>query len=170
MAKGALTQAEANLNSRTNEYRHVLESQKKLVEDKQKLAGLRQLSTNRFLFGSLLNSLQQTAVSNVQFVHLNIYESCTLSPETRATGKTPAKPATVTEKIVLTLNGRDTSPSPGAAATELPDALWSAPYLQKMMGKTNGFRLVSLGTQQSDPDGKAFLFFTIEGRFPEKAR
>src|SRR5581483_2853209 len=72
VAESNLHALEAELNSRANEYRQILDNEKKLNESKQKLAALRQLATNRFLIGNLMNGLQKSVAENVQLVHLQL--------------------------------------------------------------------------------------------------
>jgi len=75
-----------------------------------------------------------------------------------------------TEKITLTLNAMDNSPEPGDAVKKYQDMVSGAPYFQELLGKTREFRLTTRGVPQSDPDGKSFVLFTLEGRFTEKTR
>jgi len=174
LAKGRVGQLEAELNARTDEYKQILENQKRLGETRQKLAALQNLAANRFLLGNLLDALQHTVVENVQFVQLRLDQAYALTPETKPKteeGHTvPGKPATVTEKTVLALNARDTSPLSGDAMNKFKDALTSAPYFREGLGQINGFTLTALGAPQSEPNGQTFVTFAIEGRFPEKTR
>jgi hypothetical protein len=167
IAKGDLSLLEGNLNSRTNEYRQILDNQRKLGEGKQKLEALQRLATNRFLIGNLLNALQKNTVDNVQLVRLKVDQAYILTEETKT--KNP-KPATATERIVVTLNARDNSSVPGDAVNKYQEALSGAPYFQAALGTAGGFRLATLGAPQTDPEGKSFVLFTLEGRFPEKTR
>jgi hypothetical protein len=172
--RGDLSRLQGALNSRTNEYRQILESQQKLNDGKLKLAALRQLATNRFLMGDLLNSLQLTTVENVQLVHLKVVQTYTLTEETKPkpgdARPAPAKPARATEKITLTLNAKDVSSAPGDGVNKYQVALSAAPFFQQALGKANQILLVNLGTPQPDPDGKLFVLFALEARFPDKSR
>lgn len=171
IVKVDLNRFEGNLNSRTNEYRQILDNQKKLGEDKQKLQALHQLATNRFLMGTLLETLQKTTVDNVQLLRLRIDQTYALTEEPKPTDQhSLPKPGTATEKIVLTLNAKDISPTAGDGVSKFQDALSSAPYFQNALSKGSGFRLTGLGVPQSDPDGRSFVLFTLEARFPEKTR
>ena len=173
IVKGDLNGFENNLSSRTNEYRQILENQRKIEDDKQKLQALHRLAVNRFLVGNLLDALQKTTVNNVQLLRLKIDQSYTMTEETKPkddTGHSSGKPATATEKIVLTLNARDSSPTAGDGVSKYQDALSSSPYFQYALGKGGGFRLTALGSPQTGPDGKPFVLFTVGARFPEKTR
>ena len=132
-----------------------------------------QLATNRFLVGNLLNALQKVTDDNVQLVRLKLDQTYTLTEQPKPTTPdehVPSKPATATEKTVLTLNAKDIGNPPGDAPGRFQEALSAAPYFQEALGKTNGFRLASYGAPQTDPDGKSFVLFILEAHFPEKTR
>jgi hypothetical protein len=176
IARGKLNQIESRLRSQTNEFQQVLEAQNKLRDANQKLAGLQQLSTNRLLNGNILNALQQTTIDDVQLVRLRTEHSYVPTDETK--GKTNAngrvmagKPATVTEKISLTLDAKDSGPNPGDQVNKYQEAMADCAYFQTVLGKTNVVRLTNIGTPQAGGDGsKSFVLFTLECKFPEKTR
>jgi hypothetical protein len=170
VVKNELNRLDGNLNSRTNEYRQILESQKVLGEDKLKLGALQQLASNRFLMGTLLDALQRTTVDNVQLLRVKIDQSYTQAEETKPKDRSAPKPATSTEKIVLQLNAKDVSPNPGDSVSKFQEVLAHAPYFEAALAKSSGFRLTTLGTPQTDPDGKSFVLFTLEARFPDRIR
>jgi hypothetical protein len=172
VAKGDLSKLEGNLNSRTNEYRQILDNKKKLDDSKQRLDALRRFSTNRFLIGNLLNAMQGVSVENVQLVRFKLDQYYQLVEETRPASSEgpPPKPATATEKIILTLNAKDGSINPGDAVGKFQNALTGSPYFQDALARGSGFRLTTLGAPQSDPEGKPFVLFTLEARYPEKTR
>jgi hypothetical protein len=177
-ARSELAAAVANINSKTNDYTGVVNNEKRLADDKAKLHSLQILTTNRFLNGTLLDVLQRTLVDNVQVTRLKVTQTYILTEEQKAksgdddeTTKKPAvtKPATVTEKISLSLTATDTSRN-GEASTRYQDALSAAPYFQKILAKTNGFRLTSIGAPQVDPNGQSFTTFSLEAHLPDKTR
>ena len=167
VVKAELSTLEGKLNARTNDYRQILENQRKLGEGKQKLDSLRRLATNRFLVGNLLEAMQKTTIDNVQLVRLKVDQIYVQNEEVKGA---KAKPAGATEKIVLNLNVKDSSPAPGDAVNKFQDALAAAPYFQESLGGASGFRLTSLSPPQTDPDGKSFVLFMLEAHFPEKTR
>ena len=167
ITKAELSTLESNLNARTNEYRVILDNQRRLGEGKLKLEALRRLATNRFLVGNLLQALQKTTMENVQLVRLKLDQSYLVADEAKGA---KAKPATATEKIVLTLNAKDSSPVPGDAVNKFQDALGAAPYFLDALGSASAFHLTSLSPPQTDPDGKSFVLFMLEAHFPEKTR
>lgn len=169
-----LNRLQLELNSRTNDYRQVLENKRKLAEDNLKLAALNRLATNRFLVGNFLDAFQQTTVPNVQLVHLRLDLNYNVTQETKADPKAEdgaaGKAASSVEKISFTLNGKDTSPVSGDAVNKFRETIASAPYFRQQLGSQNDIRLKSLGAPQTDPDGTAFVLFAFEANLPEKKR
>ncbi len=174
IAKSELGRLDAQIASYTNENQRVQVNQKRLADVNQKLGALWQLSTNRFLNGTVLNALQQTMVDDVHLVRFRADEGYVLVPETpKRTNEDrviPGKPATVTERITLTLEARDTSATPGDQAIKFKGAFANSPYFQKVLGKTNEGRLKDIGTPSPSPDGRFFMPFALECRFPDKTR
>jgi hypothetical protein len=172
--KSDLGRMETDLQSRTNEYQRVLANQRQLAETRQRYFALQQLATNRYLNGNILQALQQANVEAVQIVRLKTEQTYLLTPETKArtnaAGKViaPAKPAKVTERILLTLDGKDTSATPGDQVTKFKDAIANAPGIRVLLGKTNEVTLRNLSPPQLDPvAGRPCVLFTLECRFPE---
>ncbi len=174
LAKNQLGRIEASLNARTNEYQHVLNNQKELADVKQKLGALSQLATNRFLNGNLLNALQDTSVDHVQLVRLRAQQTYTFieetKPRTNNNRLVPGKPATVTERILVTLDGSDTSPNPGDQVDKYKEAVAAHPYFRTLLERTNPVTLKQFTLQSSPEAGKANVLFSLECRYPEVVR
>lgn len=173
--KSDLGRLDAELNSRTNDYRQVLENKRLLAEDNQKLLALNRLSTNRFLVGNFLDAFQQTTVESVQLVHLKLDLNYTLTEEAKAQtngdGSTPTKgKAAATEKISFAINAKDASATPGDAVNKLRDSISSASYFKEQLGGQNEIRLKSLSAINTGTDGKPFVLFALEASLPEKKR
>lgn len=181
MVNNSLSSVEYSMNSRTNQYQHILDNQKKTADIKARLVALQQLGTNRFLTGTLLNALQQTYNDDVNLVHLKVEQIYVPHEETKSrpnaskglspTGKAPPpKSMSVTEKIIVTLDGKDLSRS-GDQYDKFKDALASNPYFLTMLGKTNGVTLKSFVPAAASVDpNKNFVQFTLECRYAEKTR
>jgi hypothetical protein len=174
---GEISGLESKIQLGTKDYKTVLDNQQNLVNGRKKLLALNQLSTNRFLIGNVLESLQKSPVDNVQLIHLRIdqayvYSEGTKSSTNEETGRLiPGKPSSDTEKIALTLNAKDTGPVPGDAISRYQAALSRNPFLHSLIAnRTNDFRLTTSLVPQSDSDGKTFVPFTIEARLPDKTR
>ena len=83
----------------------------------------------------------------------------------------PGKPPTATEKILLTLEGADSSANPGDQLNKYKDALAANAYFKQVLVKTNGINLKNLAPPQISPlTGKRSVIFTLECRYPEKTR
>jgi hypothetical protein len=167
---------EGQIHSRTNEYRAVLDNQNTTADIKRKLEALRRLSDNRLLQGTLLNALQQTTVDDVQLLRVRVDQTYACVEGTK--GHTnddnvfiPGRLPTSTEKILLTLEGADSSANPGDQLNKYKDALAANAYFKQVLLKTNGISLKNLAPPQIFPStGKRGAVFTIEGRYPEKTR
>jgi len=175
LAKKAVTDRRTAIETRTNESQHVLMSQQKIAEAKQKLENLKKFTNSRFLQGNLLNALQQVHVDNVRLTRLkvdqNYFSKAGTPAKTDDNGVvTPGRPGTVTEKIILTLEARDSSANPGDQVNKLKDAMANEPYFKAMLNKTNGVQLINLSSPQPGSDGKPFVLFTVECNFPEVSR
>lgn len=174
IARGELNRVASQLATRTNDFQQVLVNQRKLVEANLKLGLLQEMATNRLLHGTLLNALQQTTLDDVQLTRLKTDETYVYNDEIKA--KTNAnnhilagKPASVTEKIVVTLEAKDSGSNPGDQVNKFKQAVNHSPYFQAMLGKANEVRLANLSPPQA-LEGKPFVLFTLECRYPEITR
>lgn len=175
IAKKDLGLVVAQMNLCTNEYKGVIEMQKKVADMSQKLTALQQLSTNRFLNGTLLNALQQTTVEDVHWVHLKLDQTYLVNEGTKA--KTngnkviPASPPSVTEKTMLVLEGNDSSASPGDQVAHIKEAIDAYPYFRENLDREKGVSWKNSSTPQISPEtGKAIVTFTLECLYPDKTR
>src|SRR5882672_8658171 len=177
LAKSEVGKVEAQMKSSTNDFRQVLDDQRKAVEVNQKLTALKLLATNRFLNGTLLNALQQATVEDVELVHLKLAQDYfpieEVKPRTNAADNRIilGKPGTVTEKIVLLLDGNDSSPNAPDQLNKFKEVLANNPYFRESLARTNAINLKALsGWNVSPVSGKNCRFFTLECRFPAKTR
>jgi hypothetical protein len=167
---------EVQMGARTNEFQQILDNQRKAVEINERLRVLRQLASIRLLNGNLLDALQKTTVDDVQLLRLRVdqtyaYTEGTKSHTNDANVLVPGKPPASTEKILLTLEGIDSSPSPGDQVNRFKAALTTNAYFASVLPKTNAITLKSLSPPQLAPvTGKPCVMFTLECRYPEKTR
>jgi hypothetical protein len=169
---GKLTGLEAALNARTNTYQQVLKDKKQLAETTEKMASLTQLATNRFLQGQLMDALQHTIVDGIQLTRVKVEQSYEVTPATKATDNKPGKPGKSVEKILLTLEAKDTSANPGGdQVNKFKETLTQNAYFKARNVTTNEILLKNLATPQLDQDtGKPFVQFTFECKYPDKTR
>ena len=171
----ALAKLEDGLKSQANQYQKILENQGKLVDVTFKLGKLTELATNRFLWGNVLNALQETTVDDIQLLRLKSDQIYELKPETKAgtndAGKhVPAKPAVINEKIVLTFDSKDSSPNPGAAQmNKFKAGIQTNAFFKSILGKTNEIALKNYSMPQPDPElGRLCVLFSLQCVLPEK--
>jgi uncharacterized protein YdbL (DUF1318 family) len=171
-----VSRLEGQINSQTNQYRVVLDNQTKAADAKRKLDALRNLSANRLLQGTLLNALQKTTVDDVQLLRLRLDQTYTCFEGTKPHTNddnilVPGKPATSTEKILLTLEGADSCANPGDQLNRYKDALGTNAYFKQVLLKTNAISLKNMAPPQVSPaTGKRSVIFTLECRYPDKTR
>ena len=175
VSNNVLEDIATQMSACTNEYKQVVEMQKKTGDMTKKLIALQTLSTNRFLNGTLLNALQQTTVENVQFVHLRLNQTYQLAeetkPKTNGSNVIPGTPAKVTEKLVLTLDGADSSPNPGEQVARMKDTISTYTYFQENLDNSNPVLWKNSSSPQISPDtGRAIVNFTLECRYTDKTR
>jgi len=142
-----------------------------------KLHSLDRLATNRFLWAPVLNALQYTMVEDrVQLVRLNAAQSYVVvkppadkNAKAGAPKKKGAKPATATEKILLTLDARDYGAPGEQNFNAFIAAMSQSPYFQTNL-VSGGVRLAKLLPPSQGDASKAFTLFTVECKFPDKER
>jgi hypothetical protein len=174
-ANKEIARVQAAMNAKATEYKQVMENRKLIAETNDKLAKLHLLSSNRFLNGTLLHALQQTTVDDVQLTHLKVDQTYLLAEEIKARTNgskvLPGTPASVTERITLSLDGSDTSASPGDQVAKFKDALAANAYFHDQQSAANQVNLKNLSAPQISPDtGRAMVLFTLEWHYPEKKR
>jgi len=174
-AKNELERAEAKANALTNDFRQVTESQKSIADINHRLSSLQQLTTNRHLTGNLLDALQRATLDDIQLTHLRLANEYRPVEETKASTNgnriIPGKPATITEKITLTLECVDNSAETGPLVDKYRDLLATHPYFKDGFEKPVEITLKNYSSPQLSPEtGRSCVLFTLEARFPEKTR
>ena len=174
LANKNVTDRQTEIAARTNEFQRVLTDQKKTAAAKEKLNALKKMTNSRFLQGNLLNALQQVTVDGVRLTRLKVdqdYFSAAGTPsQTNKNGVILGRPNTVTEKIVVSLDARDSSANPGDQVNKFKEAVADQSYFKATLNKTNGVQLINLSAPQASFDGKPYVLFTLKCNFPEYAR
>jgi hypothetical protein len=172
--RSELNQIQSQIQARTNEWQVVLDGQKKISDAQSRLAALQQLSRARFLQGNFLNAVQQLNFDGVQLASMKVAQSFLKNPGTpsqTSSGRViSGRPASSTEKIILTLDARDVSASPGDQINKFKESVANQDYFKTILNKTNGVQLANLSPLQTGSDGKAFELFTLECSLPEQTR
>jgi hypothetical protein len=169
-----IARAENSMQSFTNEYQQVLSNKNKIQDINMKLAKLEELTTNRFLQANALNALQRTFVDDVQLLHVRTEQSYALTDEVKArtndTRVIPGRPATATEKIVLLLDGADSSQNPGDQVLKYKDAISTNDWVRQMTGRASSVALRTISPPDMSMNGKRSVSFSLECRLPEVTR
>jgi hypothetical protein len=174
IAKSDLAKVQSAITSHTNEYQQVLNNQNKIAEARKKLDALQKLTDTRFLQGNLLNALQQTTTPGVQLTRIRLDQSYFSVPGTASVTNDdrviPGRPTMTTEKIMMSLDARDSSANPGDQVNKFKDIIANQSYFKSFLNKTNGIQLVSLSPPQNGSDGRPYVLFSLECAFPELTR
>lgn len=170
-----LGQINEQIQGQTNQYNQVLSDLKLVGENNRRLAALQQLSTNRFLQGDLLDALQKIYTPHVQLLRIRLDQAYTIQApvpaKTDARGvTTPGRPGSSTEKIILTLDAKDSSIIQGDQVNHYKEAIVNSPYFKSSHVDNADVRLLNLSPAQTTVNGKPFVLFTLECRFPSKTR
>jgi hypothetical protein len=128
-----------------------------------KLAALDQFTTNRMLWANAFDALQHTGMDGVQIVRIRTEQIYTLHDEV----KTPPKPASVSEKIIVHVMGKDMKA--GELVPKYKDSLATYPYFESRLDKTNKVQLISLSPPQPE-NGRVSKQFALQMVFQEKER
>ena len=173
LSKKEVSDRQTEIAARTNEFQHVLTDQKKITAAKEKLNALKKMTNSRFLQGNLLNALQQVTVDGVRLTRLKVdqdyFPAAGTPSQTNKNGVILGRPSTVTEKIVVWLDARDSSANPGDQVNKFKEAVANQSYFKATLNKTNGVQLINLSAPQA-VDGKTCVLFTLKCNFPEYVR
>ncbi len=164
LARTEVTDRQMQIQTQTNEFQRVQVDQKKLTDVQGKLDALNKMTASRFLQGNLLNALQQVNSPGVQLMRITVNQSYAYTPGTKS------QIGQVTEKIVVSLDARDSSASPGDQVNKFKESVANQAYFKTMLNRTNGVQLSYLSSPQPGPDGKSFVSFTLECSLPENSR
>jgi hypothetical protein len=165
-------------NSLEPRYLAVSEELKQIGEIDAKLGALNRLSTNRFLWASVLNALQETTMESIRLSRIKAEQSYLITapvpPQKTEGGRTtPGQPGHNTERIILTLEARDYGNPSQQNYDKFRQLLSKYPFFQERLQRQDGFVFagtVGILTPDAQAPGESFVPFALEGRFPEVRR
>jgi len=174
-AKNRLNVLNAQWKADEAKYANITNQEARIIAVNGKIAALDHLHTNRFLWGSVLNALQQTVVDQVQVAHfwgLQTFER--EAPKTIGAGATlKTIPGSANfEKIKLSIAGKDYSPS-ADGYKNYEDALNHQDYLAKKIGGREGFTIEGAPgqkVQESPSSSREYRVFTLTNQLPDIRR
>jgi Tfp pilus assembly protein PilN len=162
-ARSEISTLQMSWKTMEKQVQDINEQRGKTRELEKKLSAIDQFTTNRMLWANVLNALQHTPVDGVQLVRVRAEQTFTLND----TGGKTNRPATVTERIVLSLDGRDFLL--GDQVPRFKDGLAAYPYFADNLQKTNNVQLTSLSAPMSEGT-RSFRAFGLQLFFAEKER
>lgn len=175
MAHGQLAAIEDQLGVRSKQFDQVTQKEHQLGDINGKLIALQYYSTNRFLWGSVLNALEQSIVNDVQLISFHGEQNYIVTEEVKAktneNGKIIVfpKPGGTTQKIKMEFDAKDASPTPGDQVGKYKQALSDCSLFQSLLGKTNEITLRNISPPSLDGEnGKTVVQFILDCRLPDK--
>ena len=125
--KSELNKVQAQIQQHTNEWQGVLDNQKRISDARNRLAALQKLNKARFLQGNFLNALQKLNYEGVQLASVKVKQTyfgdSAPHAETEKGRPAPARNSTATEKIILSIDARDVSVSPGDQVNKFKESV-----------------------------------------------
>jgi hypothetical protein len=176
-SKSDLNTLETKWKSIEKNYQSAVEAQGQSMDAERRLALLQQMSTNRFLWGNVLNGLQQSlnGLDDVQVVRFKSEQNYAVGEETKArtNGTTiiPGLIAPATERISMTIDAMDTSAQAGSHVNSFKESIANVAFFKDRLRKTDALQLTSRSAPQNNPNGKSpFVMFSLQCNFQEKTR
>lgn len=174
-AQARLNAVEQQLGAQSKEYDDLKLKEKKLAELNNRLSDINRIYTNRFLWGSVLNALQQSVVEGVQLISFKGDQSSVISEPTKAKSNEAgkiiqfAKPGQVIHKIHLEFNAKDSSATPGDQVGKYKEALSRCTLFKSMITASNEIVLKNLSPPSLDgASGKSAVTFSLDFRPPDR--
>jgi len=174
LAKRNYNTIQMEIQSKSNDCVVVRSNLKKIDDSQKRLEALNKLSAARFFQGTLLNALQQIYVPNVQLIRIRVEQDYTsqggVAAVTNKFGVVSGHPPTCTERILLTLDAKDSSPNPGDLVNHYKDNVLQSGYFKSCLASNNAVRLSSLTPPQTSFDSRPYVIFSLECRYQDKTR
>jgi hypothetical protein len=166
---------EETLASQSGNYKQLLANEKEMAAINQKLGDLERISTNRFLWGSVLNALQQSVVNDVQLLGFHGEQSYQVTGDAKTVlndqGRVVSRASSgyTTQRISLDWNASDSSATPGDQVQKYKDALSKSALFSRLLDKNSEITLKNLSPPSIDSEsGKTIVMFSLECRLPDK--
>ncbi|MBI1842859.1 MAG: hypothetical protein HYR88_18625 [Verrucomicrobia bacterium] len=157
-------------------HKQVLENKRLAAEAEDHLIALQRLTTNRFLWGNALQGLQHLLADTEGISITRVRGEQVFSQQAESKAKSPkegvARPATATERIVITVDARDASTQPGDQVAKLKASLATPLVPKGAPAITNQVALLNISAPQTDKEGSgaSFVTFTLQSTYAERVR
>jgi hypothetical protein len=172
-ANAAMARHEANFKAIEAKAKAVSDQIKRAGEIEKNIHQLNRLGTNRVLWASCLNALQECAMDQVVITRVRADQAYTLTPAVvNKAEPRKSKPATATERIVLVIAARDYGRPADENSIKFKEKLQGHPWFKQYLAKENpiSFKGFSNPTPDKEDPGKVFISFTMECAFAEQVR
>lgn len=172
-ANAAMARHEANFKAIEAKAKAVSDQIKRTGEIEKNIHQLNRLGTNRVLWASCLNALQECAMDQVVITRVRADQAYTLTPAVvNKAEPRKSKPATATERIVLVIAARDYGRPADENSIKFKEKLQGHPWFKQYLAKENpiSFKGFSNPTPDKEDPGKVFISFTMECAFAEQVR
>jgi hypothetical protein len=176
IAKSELQRTESQWKSMEKPHKQLTEGLRKGADVERKIEALVKLSTNRFLWANMLQSLQVSLVPNVHVTHFRSEQNYLVVEPTAErktpSGTIPAKPGSSLEKIGMLIEARDYGQETDQNYNKFKAALAGAPLLKSLIPGPDAVRLIHKSSLMLDPidPTKTYMSFSLECQFPEVKR
>ena len=157
-------------------YKQVLENKKVVSESEDHLIALQRLTTNRFLWGSTMHSLQHLLAETEGISITRIRGEQTFLQQAESKVKSPKegsnRPAASVERIAITVDARDASSQPGDQVARVKASLATPMTPKGAVPTTNQVALLNISAPQTDKEGSgaSFVTFTLQTTYPDRTR
>jgi|PlaIllAssembly_1097288.scaffolds.fasta_scaffold107605_2 cell division protein FtsB len=172
-ANSQVAGVEAKFKQLEAKYNQVRTNQNQVVEITRRIDALQQLATNRFLWGTPLNALQFAVVPNVHLVRVRTEQTHNVTdatkPVTNATGVIRGTPASAKETMLMKIDARDFSATPGEQIPRYLEVLNNHPCFQTNLMKAELAHRAPPTTEPGESSGP-FVLFTVDCKYPERTR
>jgi len=154
-----------DINSPATQSARISQEGKKIIST---VGAMEQHATNRFLFASALNALQEATSLDIQVVRLTLQQNAQYIPGVRGTRSAPAKKACSMEKVVLTVQAKNFADP--KSSDMFMDRIANHPYFQANLRKVDPVVLRSRTPRQVDPlnPNHVYTLFSIDCLYPER--
>jgi len=175
-ADSALKRHEETWKLKEGKWKEVTENERKRNDLDAKLDSLNRLSTNRFLWGSMLNALQTNVIKDIQITRLKTEQIFVQIDEqkqkTNGSKVIPRMPAAAIEKIGVKLEARDYN-STDRTYDKFKEVLSRSSYFTTHQQRKEGFifsgTLGQLSSERDEP-GRWYVSFGLDALLGEVRR
>lgn len=137
----------------------------------RRLAALGNLSTNRFLWSAPLNALQFCMIPDIEVIEIAAKQTYALTPvKIDPNTKKVQVPASVTERITLTIKADDYAPANQANHTKFMDSVAKYPYFSDNLRRPDPLKFTERTPTPPEAETRRTATFSFECQFPDKVR